>query len=202
MVYDPKIHHRRSIRLRGWDYARPGTYFVTLCVEGKEHVFGEVMECEMRLNEWGRIAAACWEELPRHYPDIRLDGFVVMPNHVHGIIEIIDVGAGLKPALPTRATEFAGAGLKPAPTGAGRTHGLSEIVRAFKTFSARRINRLRGTGGTLLWQRNYYEHIVRNPRELTMIRDYVATNPVRWDTDPENPAATMAHPEAWMQGRV
>jgi len=179
MAYDPKAHHRRSIRLRGWDYARPGLYFVTVCTQGKEHVFGAVADGEMRLNEYGRNVAACWEELPRHYPRIRVDGFIVMPNHVHEIIEILDVGAGLKPA-PTRG------------------HAVSEIVRAFKTFSARGVNRLRRTAGKPLWQRNYYEHIIRNERELAAIQEYIASNPVRWDTDPENPAATMAAPESWL----
>ncbi|MGA2630174.1 MAG: transposase [Terriglobia bacterium] len=190
MAYDPKAHHRRSIRLRGWDYARPGLYFVTVCTQGKEHVFGAVADGEMRLNEYGRNVAACWEELPRHYPRIRVDGFIVMPNHVHGIIEILDVGAGLKPA-PTVRNGIAGAGLKPAPT---RGHSVSEIVRAFKTFSARGVNRLRRTAGKPLWQRNYYEHIIRNELELAAIQEYIASNPVRWDTDPENPAATMASP--------
>jgi REP element-mobilizing transposase RayT len=186
MAYDAEIHHRHSIRLRGWDYARPAAYFVTLCLEGNEHLFGKVVECAMQLSAYGRMVAACWNDLPRHYPHVRLDAFVVMPNHVHGIIEILNVGAGLKPA----------------PTDVKKHHALSEIVRAFKTFSARRINRLRETAGKPLWQRNYYEHIVRNARELATIRDYIATNPVRWDTDPENPAATMARADPWLEGRV
>ena len=195
MACDSEIHHRRSIRLSGYDYARPGFYFLTLCTHGLEHTFGEISECEMRPNGCGSAVAASWNDLPLHYPHIRLDEFVVMPNHVHAIIEIMDVGAGQRPApapVSMSAAELApavvslpGAGLKPAPTKSQTRHGVPEIVRAFKTFSARQINRLRGTCGVAVWQRNYYEHIIRNRKELEMTRDYIRTNPARWDADPE-----------------
>lgn len=168
MGYDREVHHRRSIRLRGYDYARPGAYFVTVCTHAKGHLFGDVEEGQMKPNAFAETVRLSWTDLPRHYPNIRLDSFVVMPNHVHGIIEM--VGAGLY-----------GRVCKPAPT-----HALSEIVRGFKTFSARSINGMRGTPGRPVWQRNYYEHIIRDAKELAVIREYIATNPVRWDTDPEN----------------
>ena len=175
MVYDPQIHHRRSIRLRGYDYARPGMYSVTVCTHGKEHLFGETVEREMKHSQYAEFAALSWNDLPRHYTYVRLDSFAVMPNHVHGIIEITgDVRAGPRPA-PT-----------PDRTRRQERRGLAEIVCAFKSFSARRINEIRGTGGQPIWQRNYYEHIIRNQRELEITREYIATNPMRWDADPEN----------------
>jgi len=103
---------------------------------------------------------------------LELDVFVIMPNHIHGIIFLTDVGAGLKPA-PT--------------VPAGHCHPLPEIVRGFKTFSSRKINELRNLSGTALWQRNYYEHVIRRDESLEKIREYIETNPLRWALDKENP---------------
>jgi REP element-mobilizing transposase RayT len=170
VAYDPEIHHRRSIRLRGYDYSQPGMYFVTICTHNKEHLFGEIVDGEMIPNEHGLIINQCWHRLPRHYPHAEMDSFVLMPNHVHGIIAIllrggfINRGGFVNPPL----------------------HPLSEIVRGFKTYSARRVNVLRRTPSRALWQRNYYEHIVRNDDELNKIREYIRTNPLRWGSDPEN----------------
>ncbi len=121
----------------------------------------------MLLNGHGEIVLKCWDDLPNHYHHVQLDEFAVMPNHVHGII-----------ILTERA------GLKPAPT---KRRGLTEIVRAFKTFSSRRMNRIRYTPGIPVWQRNYYERIIRTDAELDGIREYIATNPLQWQTDSENP---------------
>ncbi len=186
MKYDPRKHRRRSIRLKGYDYRQPGAYFVTICTHRREMLFGRVVNGVMQLNEYGRIVEWTWYDLPNHVANITLDAFVVMPNHVHGIIIInppATVGAGSEPAptgepAPTEPTN-AGAGPKP--------HGLPEIVRQFKTFSARRINDRRGTRGVPVWQRNYYEHIIRNQRALNAIRRYIAENPARWDEDRDNP---------------
>jgi REP element-mobilizing transposase RayT len=119
---------------------------------------------------WGKWWNA-WADLPQHYLNVKCDAFVIMPNHIHGIILLREFNVG--------------AGLKPAPT---RRHGLPEIVRALKTFSARRINEIRRTPGASVWQRNYYEHVVRNDDELLCIREYILNNPMRWDNDRENPA--------------
>ncbi len=170
MRYDPEIHHRRSIRLHGYDYSRPGMYFVTICAHEKEHVFGEIVDGEMNSNECGLIVTQCWRDLPRHYPHAQTDSFVLMPNHVHGIIAILEA------APRGRRGGFTNPPL----------HSLSEIVRGFKTYSARRANELRGTSSHPLWQRNYYEHIIRNDDELNKIREYIQTNPLRWASDPEN----------------
>ncbi|MBI3328275.1 MAG: transposase [Nitrospinae bacterium] len=174
--------HRRSLRLEGYDYSQAGAYFVTICTQHREFLFGDVVDGTMVLNRYGAIALRCWNDLSHHYRNMESDAFVVMPNHVHGIIILADpVGAGLKPA-PTDSAHA----LVAAPPGR-KKHPLSEIVRAFKTFSSRRINESRGTSGTSIWQRNYYEHIIRDDESKDRIREYIATNPLRWEIDRENP---------------
>lgn len=170
------LHKRKSIRLKAYDYSQPGGYFVTICTKDRENLFGEISDGKMIQNEYATILRRCWEDLPHHYPNIELDAFVVMPNHVHGIVIILD-------DFPV------GEGLKPSPTSTKR-YSLTEIVRAFKTFSARRINEMRNTPGTPIWQRNYFEHIIRNESSLNRIREYIVTNAERWEFDQENNVRT------------
>ena len=177
MIYDPDRHHRRSIRLKGYDYSQAGLYFVTICTHNREMVCGDIINNEIVLNEYGKMVDYAWNDLPNHNHQIQLDDYVIMPNHIHGIIIINDVGAN-----------FVGAGSEPAPTTMNRKqHGLSEITRQFKTFSARRINKIRQSTGTPVWQRNYYEHVIRNQKDLNRIRKYIIENPLKWDLDKENP---------------
>jgi REP-associated tyrosine transposase len=171
--YDSQKYHRRSIRLRGHDYAQAGAYFVTIVAMGREGLFGKIVDGEMRLNVYGNVARSCWDDLPMHYSNAKLDAFVVMPNHVHGIIVL-------------KGDNTVGAGLRPAPTDTTGNHGLPEIVPAFKSFSARRINEIRNAPGTRVWQRNYYERIILNETALHAAREYVANNPARWLSDREN----------------
>ncbi len=127
----------------------------------------------VRLNAAGEIVRACWDNLPDHYPNIELDVFVVMPDHVHGIVFIND---------EIRVSNV-GEGLRPSPTNTFRKHGLTEIVRAFKSFSARRINQLRDSPGTQVWQRSFHDHIIRDERELNTLRTYILCNPALWAAD-------------------
>ena len=186
--YSPDKHHRRSIRLRDYDYASAGAYFITSVAKNRENIFGEIVNGEMQLNDFGSIVQSCWDDLPRHYSHVTLDVFVVMPNHVHGIIVLDDANVGADPV---------GAGLRPAST--KRRHPLPEIIRAFKSFSARRINELREKTGNSVWQRNYYEHIIRNEDALNRIRYYIETNPVRWELDRENNSRRDGHDD-WSKG--
>jgi REP element-mobilizing transposase RayT len=172
MTFNPDIHHRQSNRLREYDYSQAGGYFVTICTWQRESLFGEIVDAEMRLNNLGYLVCDAWTDLTRHYRHVALDAFVVMPNHVHGIIFISDVEAR--------------AGLKPAPT--VKWHDLSEIVRGFKTFSSRRINESRNNQGCPVWQRNFYDRVLRNGDELTRARAYTINNPLKWERDKENPA--------------
>jgi putative transposase len=139
----------------------------------------------VRLNEIGNIARQTWIELPVHYPHAALDTFVVMPNHVHGIILLAD--------------DWEGAGLKPAPS--LKMHALPEIIRAFKTFSARTINDRQGSRGESVWQRNYYEHVVRDENDLSRIRQYIVDNPACWAEDSNNPVVWDRRSPV-QQGRV
>ena len=158
MPNDPRPR-RRSLRLPGYDYSQAGAYFITACIHNRAMLFGEVIDDDVRLNEMGTIVQQTWDDLPTHYRGIDLDAFIVMPNHVHGIIILADESE--------------------------RRHAIPEIVRGFKTFSARRVNERAGKSG-VLWQRGYYEHVIRNEKALARIRAYIADNPARWADDPEN----------------
>jgi len=181
MTYDPDRHHRRSIRLKDYDYTRPGAYFVTICTYRRECILGKIVNGEMRMNEYGEVVRRCWADLPGHYTNAMLDAFVIMPNHIHGIIVLTDVvGAGLQTCPYKSPSE--------APIKSQKCHALPEIVRGFKTFSARRVNERRGGPGIRLWQRNYYEHIIRNEKEWLSIQEYIQHNPVKWEEDVDHPA--------------
>ena len=170
---------RRSARLAEFDYRQAGAYFVTVCALGRAGLFGKIAGGEMRLNKYGEAVHAVWNGLPDHYPHVQLDQFVIMPNHIHEIILLTEDSGPM---------DSVGAGLGPAPTQrSDKRHGLPEIVRAVKSFSARRINALRRTPGRAVWQRNYFEHVIRNDRDLAAIRQYIYDNPARWADDHDNP---------------
>lgn len=171
MSYDPLRHHRRSIRLPEYDYSQGGAYFVTVCVQGRACSLGAVADGEMRLSECGEVVAHCWAALPSYFPTIVLDACVVMPNHVHGIIFLSE-----QISAPEATTPHAD---RPS---------LGSVVGAFKSLSTRQINAQQGLGGTF-WQRNYYEHIVRNERSLLRLQTYITENPARWEADQLHPAA-------------
>ena len=168
-----QINSRRSIRLKDYDYSKPGAYFVTICTKGHKNIFGNVVDSGIKLNELGKIVSQYLYDLPNHYPHVKLDKFIIMPNHIHGIFMLV------------------GAGFKPPPTINKKRHGLTEIIRAFKTFSSRKINKLYKISGTSVWQRNYYERIVRDEDELNKIRQYISDNPIKWELDKENPDSIM-----------
>ncbi len=180
MPRNPHRDPRKSPRLKGYDYAQEGAYFVTVCTHRREHLFGAVVEGEMRCNAFGEIVWACWDDLPNHYANIELDACIVMPNHIHGIILITG-------DIHVHARDRVGAGLRPAPTNTvtavSKKHGLTEVVRALKSFSARRINPLRGTPGTPVWQRSFHDHIIRSEGACTALREYIACNAAQWAAD-------------------
>jgi len=174
-------HHRRSIRLPGYDYMQNGAYFITVCTKNRECLFGEIEDGEMHLNDTGNIAFQCWQEIPAHFPHVVPDRFVIMPNHIHGILFITDsivggnvVGAKNFSPLP---------GQRPA----GTSQTIGSIVRGFKIGVTKWMRR--NTSVQTVWQRNYYEHIVRNDDALNRIRRYIDDNPSKWEWDRENPNA-------------
>jgi putative transposase len=178
MRYEPERHHRQSIRLKGYDYRQVGAYFITICTQEKACLFGEVVNGEMKLNDAGRIVEHCWLEIPHHFPHVALDAFVVMPNHVHGILWIVVDIRNTSPPQPTLQS--------PAMQSPSKTIG--SIVRGFKIGVTKWFRQ--NTDIYTVWQRNYYEHIIRNDKSLTRIREYIANNPQRWEFDRENPLAT------------
>lgn len=162
--YNPEIHHRRSIRLKNYDYSQPGGYFITLCLDGKDLLLGDVVNGQMCLNQYGKIVDYFWRKLPKYYPYTQLDEFVVMPNHFHGLIIICDEINDVDYSLYQRKT-------------------IGQMIQSFKTFSAKQINRKLGRQGVPVWQRDFYDQIIRDERHLHNVRQYIVNNPCNWKTD-------------------
>jgi len=195
----------RSIRLPDFDYTRPGAYFITICTADRACWFGDVVDGEMRVNAWGEIVQRTWDNLPNHFRQVALDQFIVMPNHVHGIIMLNDerrCGVGAKqgssaspasvpPAIPVTNQGKAGESLA-LPLHGTVAGSLCAVVQNFKSVTTRKINKIRHTPAHPLWQRNYYEHVIRNDRDLAAIRDYIAGNPARWLDDDNHPERVIA----------
>jgi REP element-mobilizing transposase RayT len=156
-------HRRRSLRLQGYDYAQAGAYFTTICTQDRVCLFGAVADGAMRLSAAGELAATVWSKLPLRFPDIDLDAFVIMPNHIHGIIVLADR----------------------APT-IGKVVGTFKSLFALEYIRGVRSSRWPAFDGRV-WQRNYYEHVIRDETDLNRIRQYIDENPLRWELDEENP---------------
>lgn len=176
-----KDNRRRSIRLKNYDYSQAGAYFITICTQEKECLFGKIVDGEMVLNEYGAIVKNEWMKLLNRYFNIELDIFQIMPNHIHGIIT---VGATLAVALNNNVR----AGASPAPTAVVRNENVTvgNIVGTFKSLAANEILKLykiRNEYMGRFWQRNYYEHVIRSDNELTLLREYIVNNPKKWAED-------------------
>lgn len=175
MVSDSRKRSRRSIRLPEFDYSQTGSYFVTVVTHGREFLFGSVVDGEVCLNEFGQIVCDEWQRSSVIRREIELDAFVIMPNHIHGIVSIVQ--------REGRATSRS-------PLHAGPTKSsIGSFVGGFKSAVTTRINSLRNSSGKPVWQRNYYEHVIRDEESLVRMRQYIVDNPLRWEFDPENPAA-------------
>ncbi len=172
-------YHRRSIRLHGYDYTLPGAYFVTICTAGRACLFGEVVNGEMILNEYGRIMEEEWARSGNIRREMTLDAFVVMPNHLHGVVILNSDPLG---TATVGAHGRAPLRLERAP------RSLGAFVAGFKSAATKGINALRGSPGATVWQRNYYEHIIRDDADLEATQWYILDNPARWGEDPDNPA--------------
>ena len=180
---EPTIHHRRSIRLQSYDYSLQGAYFVTISTYRRILLFGEVAEDIVRLNELGEIARSCWQDIPTHFADVDIDAFAVMPNHVHGILVLAASEERARHAVPLRDR------LPPREFSKPTSGSLATVTGSFKSAVTRRINALHRNGP--VWQRNYYEHVIRDESDLNLVRGYIATNPLRWALDSENPDNTL-----------
>ncbi len=171
MTFDPEKHHRRSIRLRNYDYSQPGAYFVTICTYQKQSWFGEIKNGQIYLNQLGKIVADEWLKTCKIRPNFKLDEWVIMPNHFHGIVIINDY-SGDDQSL----------GARDAPL-QQKPNSLSSCIAGFKSAVTKRINLLRQNTDTPIWQRNYYESILRDEKYLAVVREYIINNPKNWPND-------------------
>lgn len=167
-------HHRRSIRLPGYDYSAAGAYFITICTQGRECLFGQIVDGEMRLNALGEIVRAEWEKSATIRAEIEICEYVIMPNHIHAIVMIHwSDGRGVRPDAPTSGSSPIGP--KPKSIGA--------LIAGFKSAATTCINQTRQTPGAPVWQRNYYERIIRDEASYENIAAYILNNPGQWETD-------------------
>jgi len=165
----PSFPQRKSPRLQGYDYTQNGAYFVTICTHKRQCLFGEISGAEIEMNTTGCIAQTCWEQIPTHFPKAELDAFVVMPNHVHGILLIIDDSKQTQYQYEQFSKPIA--------------RSLSTIMRSYKSAVTNQVNRLFMTENTPVWQGRFHDHIVRDEKSLNTLREYVANNPARWEAD-------------------
>lgn len=183
--YNPNIHHRKSIRLKGYDYSQAGLYFITICVQDRKCRFGEIagvenFQPEMVLNDAGNIADKCWLEIPKHFPNAVLHEYIVMPNHVHGIVELIQTGSPNESVAPVGVQNF-----EPLPTRNEFRkiipHSIGSIIRGYKIGVTKWFRN--NTDIENVWQRNYYEHIIRDEKSYQRISEYIINNPKNWRED-------------------
>jgi len=179
MKYNPLIHHRRSIRLKGYDYSNAGAYFITICCEDRIHRFGKVSDNKMILNKSGIIAYNEWINLSDRFPNFELDVFQIMPNHMHSIIILSDVPVGATLTVAQEEDKINRVTERVAPT-------ISDIVGAYKSIVSNACLQLFKSHDKImgkLWQRNYHEHIIRDERAYNNISNYIINNPSKWDED-------------------
>jgi len=195
LTYNRDIHHRHSIRLKGYDYSQAGAYFVTVCAHERQCLFGEIVDGEMQLNDFGRIVAAEWIRSGELRAEIETGEYVVMPNHFHGIVMITDDIAsgchrrGDRPVAQNAGQMSSGkSGDRPvAPTPGPQPKSIGAMMAGFKSAVTKRINIIRDIPGVPVWQRNYYEHVIRDDADYNRIAEYVADNPRRWTEDKLHP---------------
>jgi putative transposase len=198
MTFDPEKHHRRSIRLRNYDYSQPGAYFVTICTYQKQSWFGEIKNGQIYLNQLGKIVADEWLKTCKIRPNFKLDEWVIMPNHFHEIVIINDYSGDDQSLGARDAPLDLGArdapldlGARDAPLDLGardaplqqKPNSLSSCIAGFKSAVTKRINLLRQNTDTPIWQRNYYESILRDEKYLAVVREYIINNPKNWPND-------------------
>jgi REP element-mobilizing transposase RayT len=187
MKYNVERHKRQSLRLKGYDYSKSGAYYVTICTQKRQCLLGTINDGKMVLNHAGEMVQKIWNDLSIKCPEMVIDEFIIMPNHVHGIIFIVGAPLVGAPSIESRMGDKDRAGTRPAPTSS-----LGDVVGIFKSISTHlyainvNANNWPAFPGKL-WQRNYYERIIRNDDELNRIREYILNNPQQWDYEDNNP---------------
>ena len=175
-------YRTQSNRLAGYNYSQEGAYFVTICCKDRECLFGEIVDKKMVLNELGRIAEECWKNIPDHFPNTKLDKFVIMPNHIHGIIFLSSNNNNPSTNVETKNFLSLRGGQCPHP---GTSQTIGSIIRGFKIGVTKWARQ--NTDVFVVWQPNYYDRIVRDEGELNRIREYILNNPLKWESDKNNP---------------
>jgi REP element-mobilizing transposase RayT len=198
MKFNAESRRRRSIRLKEYDYSQPGAYFVTICTNGRQCLFGDIVDDEMVLNGTGVMVQQVWNSLPGRFQNIESDQFVVMPNHIHSIIVLTGNGRG-ESCIRPHSIDHKKGDHKDRPYGT-LPGTLGRVVQAFKSITAKKyIDAVKQWGWSpsdrRLWQRNYYEHVIRNEAELDRVRRYIEENPIKWALDRENPIAQLTRAE-------
>ena len=163
-----QLPQRKSVRLDGYDYAQEGLYFITICCHKFKCLFGEIYKDEMHLNNAGKMAQQCWQEIPSHYPQVKLHQFVIMPNHLHGIIEILPSNNHSPETTTVKKTN-------------GTSNTIGAMVRGFKIGVTKWMKQ--NTNVTTVWQRSFYEHIIKTEKAHENIADYIIENPLNWSMD-------------------
>ncbi len=181
------LPRRKSLRLQGFDYTSVGAYFLTVCAREKKCLFGEVRGGRTVPNELGALAERCWQEIPSHVPDLACDEFVLMPNHVHGILFIFPPSGslvGARHVVPVEVVQAESFG-RPVPG------SIPTIIRCFKAAVTKESRVLLRQPGLRVWERGYYEHVIRDGADLKEIRRYIIENPAKWESDRENPWSAL-----------
>ncbi|WP_332033106.1 transposase [Kaistella sp.] len=200
--YNPQKHHRRSIRLQGYDYSQEGLYFITICCQDRAHLFGEILDGEMILNDAGLQAQKCWQDIPNHFPNAVLHEYIIMPNHIHGIIEFVganqyspnnnspnqtfsDNGNDVENNDKAKDLELVNGtkNFSPLPNATWRSPSktIGSVIRGFKIGVTKWMRN--NTTVVNVWQRNYYDHIIRNEQDYERISEYIKNNPILWKED-------------------
>ncbi len=188
-----RIKRRRSLRLLEYDYSQAGAYFLTICVNDRKPLFGEIVGKQMVLNDLGRIVESNWLRTPMIRPQVQLDGYVIMPNHMHGIVVIDGEEIGKSRPRSVRGDVQDTGRMQDAPTSGARrgfrapSQTVGAVVRGFKGATTSQIAKILRRGDFAVWQRNYYDHVIRDEGDLQRIREYIENNPARWAEDVLNP---------------
>ncbi len=180
-IYNPQMHNRRSIRFKGYDYTQAGLYFITICCQNRACLFGEIENGKMMLNDAGAIANDCWLNIPNHFPNAILHEYVIMPNHVHGIIELV----GANHHSPKNVSVIGDNRAKNVSPLRSPSKTVGSVVRGFKIGVTKWMRQ--NTDTFYIWQRNYWEHIIRDDKSHENISQYIINNPTKWNNDKLNP---------------